>query len=79
MTEWYHEDDECWIAECEFCNVPMVVWKVHDPAPPAAVRAELHEKLGAVAERLGLAFYIDDNMRNIPDHYHAHARRRLRW
>ncbi|MCU1394549.1 MAG: hypothetical protein JWM34_2977 [Ilumatobacteraceae bacterium] len=77
MTEWYHEDDLCWIAECEFCSVPMVVWKVHDPAPPDDVKAHLHAELRIVVEqRLGVAFYIDDNMRNIPDHYHAHARPR---
>ena len=77
MTEWYHEDDLCWIAECEFCSVPMVVWKVHDPAPPDEVKALLHERLAAVvAERFEWEHYVDDNMRNIPDHYHAHARRR---
>jgi len=79
MTEWYFEDDVCWIAECEFCAVPMVVWKVHDNAPPDAVKSDLHEKLSAVvAEHFGWEFFIDDNMRNIPDHYHAHARRRMR-
>lgn len=26
ITEWFYEDDECWIAECEQCYVPMVVW-----------------------------------------------------
>jgi hypothetical protein len=25
MTSWYHEDDVCWIAECDVCDVPMVV------------------------------------------------------
>ena len=34
VTEWFYEDDECWIAECEACYVPMVVWKRHDPNPP---------------------------------------------
>ena len=27
ITPWFHEDDLCWIAECEICAVPMVVWK----------------------------------------------------
>ena len=26
------------------------------------------------AETLTVEHYVDDNMRNIPDHYHAHAR-----
>ena len=25
MSEWFYEDDEMWIAECESCGVPMVV------------------------------------------------------
>ena len=77
MTEWYFEDDVCWIAECEFCAVPMVVWKLHDPAPSEEIKALLHGHLAdVVAERFGWEYYVDDNMRNIPDHYHAHARRR---
>ena len=75
ITEWFHEDDECWVAECEICNVPMVVWKAHDPVPPDDVKARLHERLGAVVvEHFTFEHYVDDHMRNIPDHYHAHAR-----
>jgi hypothetical protein len=34
----------------------------------------MRQKLEEVATaRLG-AYWIDDHMRNIPDHYHAHAR-----
>src|SRR4051794_32286004 len=25
ITPWFHEDDLCWIAECEICATPMVV------------------------------------------------------
>ncbi len=75
LTPWYHEDDECWIAECTICAVPMVVWRTHDAAPPDDVKAVLHERLAAVVtEHFGFEHYVDDNMRNIPDHYHAHAR-----
>jgi hypothetical protein len=79
MTEWFHEDDDCWIAECEVCSVPMVVWRNHDAHPSDEVKAALHERLIAAAERhfeFDKGLYIDDNMRNIPDHYHAHARSR---
>jgi hypothetical protein len=79
ITPWYFEDDICWIAECEFCDVPMVVWKVHETVPPDEIKAHMHERLAAVvAENGAFEFFIDDNMRNIPDHYHAHARRRRR-
>ena len=79
ITPWFHEDDDCWIAECEICSVPMVVWRNHDHLPSDEVKALLHERLAAIVDlhfdfRDG--FYVDDNMRNIPDHYHAHARPR---
>ena len=77
FTEWFHEDDDCWIAECESCSVPMVVWRVHDPEPPDDVKAMLHAKLAVVIERhFENEHYVDDNLRTIPTHYHAHARPR---
>lgn len=77
MTTWWHEDDLCWVAECDACGVPMVVWKVHDPDPPEEVRALLLEHLRLVAAEHGPAdHWIDERLRTIPDHYHAHARRR---
>ncbi len=75
LTEWFYEDDDCWIAECELCGVPMVVWRVHGTQPPAAVRSALLERLTAVTtEIFEFEHFIDDNMRSIPDHFHAHAR-----
>ena len=75
----------CWIAECESCSVPMVVWRRHDPQPAADERARLLLALRRVAEEVyGIAdsdegdrFWIDDRLRTIPDHYHAHARPRI--
>ena len=75
FTEWFYQDDECWIAECDSCVTPMVVWRVHSPAPSDEVKARLHAKLAAVIEaQFDFVHRVDDNMRNIPDHYHAHAR-----
>lgn len=75
MSEWFYEDEECWIAECESCAVPMVVWRQHDPTPPDDVKSRLLERLTAVtAKHFDFDIRIDDNMRTIPDHYHAHAR-----
>ncbi len=77
MTEWWFEDEVCWVAECESCGVPMVVWKRHDPEPPAELREEMLGRLRAVADRHGPSnYWIDERLRTIPDHYHAHARRR---
>ena len=75
ITPWFHEDDICWIAECEICAVPMVVWRNHGVTPPTDELSHMHEKLALVVEEhFTFQHYVDDNMRNIPDHYHAHAR-----
>ena len=81
ITTRYVEDDLCWIADCEICLVPMVVWRNHDATPPEDLKRQLHERLAAVADReLGVGQWtIDDHMRNIPDHYHAHARPPAFW
>ncbi len=74
LTPWFHEDDICWIAECEICEVPMVVWRWHGTTPPAEHVDHMRERLGEIAVvQLG-EYYVDGHMRNIPDHYHAHAR-----
>ena len=81
VTKRYFEDDTCWIGDCEICLVPMVVWREHDASPPADVKARLHEALTKVAndEFAATPWTIDDHMRNIPDHYHAHARPPYFW
>lgn len=77
LSERFHDDDLCWIAECESCSVPMIVWREHDPAPPDAVKSQLHALLTVVvAEHFDGEIWIDDNLRSIPAHYHAHARSR---
>lgn len=77
LTTWWYEDDVCWVAECEACSVPMVVWKRHATTPPAEVRDELLARLRAVADEQGPpGYWIDETLRSIPEHYHAHARRR---
>lgn len=74
-TEWFHDDDLCWVAECESCSTPMVVWKVHDPSPPADLRELMLARLAEVtAAQYDFEHRVDENMRSIPTHYHAHAR-----
>ncbi len=81
ITKRYFDDELCWIADCEICLVPMVVWREHNAAPTSDVKALLHDRLAVVAnDVLGEGVWkIDDNMRNIPDHYHAHARPPYFW
>lgn len=76
LTPWYHEDDVCWVAECEACSVPMVVWREHGTEPPAEAVAHMLAALTAAAtEVFGHAdFTVDRVMRQVPDHFHAHAR-----
>jgi len=78
VTDWFHEDDQCWVAECEACGTPMVVWKTHATDPPTDVREVLHGHLRQVtAAEFDYEPWIDENMRSIPTHYHAHARPRV--
>ena len=76
ITPWHHEDDVCWVADCEVCDVPMVVWRRHGTEPPPGEVDHMLTHLTRVAtDRFGVdGFTIDRNMRQIPDHFHAHAR-----
>ena len=76
MSAWHHEDDVCWVADCEVCDVPMVVWNEHGAAPPEDLVDHMLGQLARVATgRFGEDGYsIDRHMRQIPDHFHAHAR-----
>ncbi len=66
----------CWIAECEICAVPMVVWRRHGIDPPTAEIEHMLRQLADVALAEIGPFYLDGHMRNIPDHWHTHARPR---
>ncbi len=76
ITPWHHEDDVCWVADCEVCGVPMVVWRHHGPEPPEAAVEHMLAALGRVADaRFGQGMWTCDRvMRQIPGHFHAHAR-----
>ena len=76
ITPWHYEDDICWVAECDVCDVPMVVWRFHGTAPPEEHVRHMLERLAEVARAQIGEFYVDDVMRNIPDHYHVHGRPR---
>lgn len=76
FTHWYYEDELCWVADCEVCATPMVVWKRHGTEPPAAeLEAMLARLIEAGEERFGPGGgVVDQVMRQIPDHFHAHYR-----
>lgn len=81
FTHWYHEDAVCWVADCEVCSVPMVVWQHHGAEPDADEVAAMLATLSQVAaDRFGDAgFEIDRTMRQVPGHFHAHARDPRWW
>ena len=74
LTRWYSEDDVCWVADCEICEVPMVVWRRHAIDPSADELAHMNAALARAAEQLFVTWVVDGHRRNIPDHWHAHAR-----
>ncbi len=77
LTPRWFEDDLCWVAECESCSVPMVVWRTHGAEPPAEVKERMLDRLREVADVHGPArYWVDEVPRTILDHWHAHARRR---
>ena len=77
FTHWYAEDDVCWVADCEVCDTPMVVWRHHGTEPDPA-RRRAHD--GGACPRPPWSRFgpdgwsIDRTMRQIPDHFHAHCR-----
>ena len=76
ITTWHHEDEVCWIADCGICDVPMVVWRQHGRTPPPDAVDHMLGELSRVADaRFGAERWaVDQVMRHIPDHFHAHAR-----
>ena len=81
FTPWFHEDDVCWIAECEVCAIPMVVWSRHGTEPPEDELEHMLRELTRVGAEVfeGGEFTIDRVMRQIPTHFHAHARDAHWW
>ncbi len=76
FTHWYFEDEVCWVADCEACSTPMVVWKQHGTEPPDS---EIEHMLKCLNDAADLRFgpgvvKIDRVMRQVPEHFHAHAR-----
>jgi hypothetical protein len=74
ITEWYVDDDLCWITDCMVCMTPMVVWRSHG-LPDGDLERRLLARLEPIAAaRYPEGYYVDGERRRIPDHWHAHAR-----
>ncbi len=79
ISPWFHEDDLCWVAECEACCTPMVVWRPHGVDPTEAEREAMLGHLERVAAEAYGEYWIDPDRRSIPDHWHVHARPKGRF
>ena len=82
-TNWYAEFTEPFrfvIIDCDSCDVPMVVLGAHRAAPLPEERTVMQEALARIADsKYPHGWYYDDHMRQIPEHYHLHARPYPSW
>lgn len=82
-TRWYaefHEPLRFTLLDCDSCDVPMAVLGEHRAAATDDEKALMTAALRAVTDSLGLGeVTFDDRMRQIPDHYHVHARPLPAW
>ena len=75
QSPWHYEDELCWIGECEFCAVPMVVAHQHVSEVSDADRERMLAKLAeVVSQHYGYEPWFDPANLRIPDHFHVHAR-----
>lgn len=82
-TTWYaeiHEPFRFVLLDCDSCDVPMAVLGDHRSAPTPEERQVMQAALGRIAdEKFAHGWFFDDHMRQIPDHYHVHARPYPSW
>lgn len=82
-TRWFAQVFEPFpftLLECDSCDVPMAVLGEHRATVSEAERQVMAKALAWVADAHDLGeITFDDRMRQIPDHYHLHARPRPKW
>ena len=82
-TRWFAQVFEPFaftLLECDSCDVPMAVLGEHRATVSEVERQVMAKALAWVADAHDLGeITFDDRMRQIPDHYHLHARPRPKW
>jgi hypothetical protein len=82
-TTWYGEFDEPFrftILDCDSCDVPMAVLGAHRRRPSDEESGILRRELARIAdEKYPGGWFFDDHMKQIPEHYHVHARPYPSW
>ena len=59
-THWYHEDDVCWVADCEVCETPMVVWKLTPEWSVTQFNLQMNTAVSDVSAWLGAIDRVRD-------------------
>ena len=82
-TKWYAEIDAPFrfaVLDCDSCDVPMAVLGDHRRQPTDAESEAMRRELARIASEIyPQGWFFDDHMRQIPDHYHVHARPYPKW
>ena len=82
-TAWYAEFEEpvrFTILDCDSCDVPMAVIGEHKKSLTDAESEVVRRELASIADKkYPQGWVYDDNMRQIPEHYHIHARPYPPW
>ncbi len=68
-TKWYYEDDKVWVADCETCRIPMIVWRDH---VMKLKFEDVEHMLWVVLMLFGDGVTIRFKQRKIHDHLHWH-------
>ena len=67
-TRWYYEDELVWVADCETCGIPMIVWREHTMTVPLSGLIHMCMVIGKL---FGNA-RVRVKQRKIKDHLHWH-------
>ncbi len=82
-TQWYAEFEEpirFTILDCDSCDTPMAVIGDHKRELSASESEVVRAELTKIADaKYPQGWVFDDKMRQIPDHYHVHARPYPAW
>lgn len=82
-TKWHAEFTQPFrfvIVDCDSCDVPMAVLGTHRATLLPEERLVMREALAQIADaQYPQGWFYDDHMRQIPDHYHLHARPYPPW
>ena len=64
-----YRDSEFWVALCDTCKVPMLVYNRHREWDPDTLNRAIH-----IMEDLFPDYKVDTARRKIPQHPHLHSR-----